>query len=79
MAVALKLYRVGKRGYPCYKIVAVNKRHKSNGRYIESVGTYDPHKKDNEVILKKDRYDYWKSVGAIISEGVKKLAKSKGI
>lgn len=38
MAVALKLYRQGKKGSPSYRIVAVNKHYKADGKYIEEVG-----------------------------------------
>jgi len=76
MAVTLRLYKIGKKGYPTYKIVAVNRRYKANGSYIESVGTYDPHMEKSALILKKDRFDYWATRGAIISEGLGKLLKN---
>jgi len=76
MALTLRLYRVGKKGHPTYKLVAVNRRHKSNGDYIESIGTYDPHAKSDNLKMIKDRYEYWVSRGAIISEGLRKLLKS---
>ncbi len=75
MAVTLRLYRIGKKGHPTYKIVAVNRRYKSNGKYIEAIGTYDPHTEPAKVKVEKDRMDYWKSRGAIISEGLRKLLK----
>jgi len=75
MAVTLRLYRTGKKGYATYKIVAVNRRYKSNGKYIESVGTYNPHVKEGDVKIKKERLDYWLTRGAIVSEGLRKLLK----
>lgn len=77
MAVTLRLYRIGKKGHPTYKIVAVNRRYKSNGSYIESIGTYNPHLKPADIKINKERMDYWSSRGAIISEGLRKLLKSK--
>lgn len=77
MAVTLRLYRLGKKGHPTYKIVAVNRRYKSNGSYIESVGIYDPNIKPAVFKLEKERFEYWKTKGAIISEGLRKLLKSK--
>ncbi len=74
MAVTLRLYRTGKKGHASYKIVAVNRRYKANGSYIESVGFYNPHN-DKDLKIKKDRIDYWISRGAIISEGLRKLLK----
>jgi small subunit ribosomal protein S16 len=77
MAVALKLYRQGKKGYPSYRIVAVNKHYKSNGKYIEEVGFYDPLTKPATLNIKKERFEYWKGVGAQISLGLAKLLKNK--
>ncbi len=76
MAVALKLYRIGKIGYATYKVVAAERRYKANGSYIEAVGTYDPHLETEPLKVKKDRLDYWKNRGAIISEGLRKLLSS---
>lgn len=75
MAVALKLYRRGKKGSPSYRIVAVNKHYKANGKYIEEVGFYDPMVTPVVFSLKKDRFDYWMKVGAQVSEGLRKLLK----
>lgn len=77
MAVTLRLYRIGKKGHPTYKIVAVNRRYKSNGKYLESVGTYNPHAEPSEFKVDKTRLEYWMNKGAIISEGLGKLLKGK--
>lgn len=77
MAATLRLYRVGKKGIPSYRIVVVNKRYKSNGGYIEEVGRYDPMVEPAFFNLKKERFDYWVSRGAIISEGLRKILKNK--
>ena len=77
MAVTLRLYRLGKKGHPTYKIVAVNRRYKSNGSYIESVGLYDPNNDPAVFKIEKERFEYWVTRGAIISEGLRKLLKTK--
>jgi small subunit ribosomal protein S16 len=70
MAATIRLMRFGKKGQPFYRIVVLDKAAKSNGKYIEEIGSYNPLTKPSTVTLKKDRYDYWKSVGAQISTGV---------
>jgi len=77
MAATLRLYRVGKKGHPTYKIVAVNKRHKSDGAYIEAIGTYDPHIKPSLIKIDDKKFEYWTTRGAIISEGLRKLLKNR--
>lgn len=79
MPTTLRLYRIGKKGAPSYRIVAVNKRYKSNGDYIEEVGKYNPMVEPAFFNLNKERYNYWVSRGATISEGLRKLLKNKKI
>lgn len=51
-----------------------------DGRAIEELGTYDPmcRETDARAILKKDRIDYWLSVGAQPSQSVATLIKKYG-
>jgi small subunit ribosomal protein S16 len=75
MAATVRLYRIGKKGKPAYRIVVVNKRYKSNGNYIEEVGKYNPMVEPALFNLNKEKFDFWISRGAIISEGLRKLLK----
>ncbi len=73
MAVKLRLTRVGKTNQPLYRLVAIDEHKKRDGRAIEILGSYDPTQKTNQVTVKKDRLDYWLSVGAKPSDTVKHL------
>lgn len=75
MAVAIRLMRFGKKGFPTYRIVALDKRAKRDGAYIENLGVYNPMTNPATFELKKDRYDYWVQKGAQLSEGITKLLK----
>lgn len=69
MSVRIRLTRVGNRNNPFYRIVAAKDANPNNGKAIEFLGTYDP-KGGGKVVLKKERYQYWLSVGAIPSDTV---------
>ncbi|MFN2975420.1 30S ribosomal protein S16 [Terriglobus aquaticus] len=69
----IRLARVGARKQPYYRVVVIEKDRARNGRSIEVVGTYNPRTEPATVNLKRDRIDYWKSVGAQPSEIVAKL------
>lgn len=71
--VMIRLSRVGARKQPYYRIVVIEKDRARNGRSIEVVGTYNPRTEPASVVLKRDRIDYWKSVGAQPSDIVAKL------
>lgn len=56
MAVKLRLKRMGSKQRPFYRIIAADSRSPRDGRFIESVGTYDPIKKMKMLQLMKKKY-----------------------
>lgn len=79
MAVAVRLMRFGKKGYPVYRIVALDKRKKRDGSYIEKVGLYNPMTEPAHLDINNERLSYWMKNGAELSEGVRKLLKDKKV
>lgn len=77
MSVTLRLMRFGKKDHPSYRIVALDKRKKRDGAYLEKIGTYEPLAEPAKVNLNKERLSYWLSVGAELSEGLRKLLKNR--
>lgn len=73
MSVRIRLRRVGKRNAPAHRIVVVDQRSHRDGRFIESVGTYNPRSKSETVDL--ERINYWLSKGAQPSETVGAIVK----
>lgn len=76
MAVKIRFTRVGKKHAPVYRIVAVDSRKKRDGEYLENLGTYNPLTK-TIVQWHEDRIQHWVSVGAIVTDSVKRLQKIK--
>lgn len=77
MPATIRLMKFGKRGYPTYRIVVLDKRKKRDGSYIEKIGTYNPHTTPAAIQIVEERLQYWTSKGALISEGMRKLLKHK--
>lgn len=75
MSVSLRLSVMGKRGQAIYRIIAVEKRSKRNGKYIESLGYYDPNVKPPKLEINKLKLEDWKKKGAQVSTGLEKLLK----
>ena len=73
MAVKLRLKRMGAKQKPFYRVVAADSRSPRDGRFIETVGTYNPIKEPAEVTFKEDRVMYWLSNGAIPTDTVRNL------
>lgn len=75
MPVAIKLMRIGKKASPSYRIVAIDKKKKRNGPYLEKIGFYNPIPNPPILNIDQARFDYWVSKGAELSEGIVKLKK----
>jgi small subunit ribosomal protein S16 len=79
--VRLRLKRMGRRNRAFFRICAFDAREERDGRSIEQLGTYDPMEKDEskKVVLKRDRIEYWLSVGAQPTETVASILKKNKI
>ncbi|RKY41542.1 MAG: 30S ribosomal protein S16 [Candidatus Makaraimicrobium thalassicum] len=75
MAVVLRLKRFGTKKRPFYRIVAMTKSTKRDGRALEELGYYDPKKARDQVALDRARVEYWLQNGAKPSETVKSILK----
>lgn len=75
--LAIRLTRRGAKKKPFYRIIVTEKRSKRDGRFIESVGYYDPCRNPAGLKLDRERLDYWIERGAQPSETVRSLLKRK--
>jgi small subunit ribosomal protein S16 len=75
MAVSIRLRREGAKNSPYYKVVVADRRSPRDGKFIETIGTYDPKKPGQNSSLNLDRVEYWISKGAQPSDTVRSLIK----
>ena len=75
MATVIRLTRIGRKKKPFYRIVVTDSRKRRDGGWIESIGFYNPVANPAVVKLDRERLEYWKSVGAKMSERVAILSK----
>ena len=79
MAVKLRLKRMGSKQKPFYRIVAADSRFPRDGRFIETVGTYNPIANPAEIKIDKEVAIKWLNNGAEPTDTVKTLLKNEGI
>ena len=79
MAVKLRLKRGGSKQRPFYRIVAADARSPRDGRFIDSIGTYNPIPAEYEVSIDEEKAMYWLSNGAQPTDTVRSLLSEKGI
>ena len=79
--VVIRLRIQGRKHRHFFRMCAMDRRQPNDGRFIEELGTYDPHVKDNDktVTLLPDRIKYWLSVGAQPTDTVRSLLRRAGI
>ncbi len=75
MAVKIRLRRMGSRNAAFYRVIIQDSRRAPTGRFIETIGWYDPKQEGNNFSLNLDRADYWLSCGAQPSDTVASLIK----
>ena len=72
--------RVGAKNSPVFRIVVADGRSPRDGKFIEEIGTYQPLKKGDNVVLDQERAKYWISKGAqpsdTVASFIKKAAKA---
>ena len=79
MAVKIRLTRMGKKKAPFYRIIVADGRAPRDGRFIETIGTYDPNQEPSAVKIDKEAAAKWLKNGAQPTEVVAKLLKAEGI
>jgi small subunit ribosomal protein S16 len=81
MAVVIRMRRTGRKNRPCYRINVSDSRFPRDGRLIETIGLYDPIRRDAaaQITIDVERARHWLKVGAKPSETVYSIFKRKGV
>ena len=79
MAVKLRLKRMGAKKAPFYRIVAADSRSPRDGRFIETIGTYNPLTKPSETKIDEELAMKWLRNGATPTDTVRNLFSKAGI
>ncbi|URM53042.1 30S ribosomal protein S16 [Mycoplasma sp. SG1] len=73
----IRLYRIGRKKSPHYRIIVTDIKNKANGAYIENIGTYSP--KDGSSSVNKNVALLWLSKGAQPTTVVKNIFSKHNI
>jgi len=77
--VKIRLRRIGTKGRPFYRMVVAPSTAGRNGRFVETIGTYDPTVKPSHVQINEDRAMHWLLNGAQPTETAAYLLNKLGI
>jgi small subunit ribosomal protein S16 len=81
MSVRVRLTRVGSKKNPIWRVVVSDQRSPRDGRFIETIGHYNPQTEPSTIVIDEERFQHWVSRGAQPTNTVKQLVKAhaKGI
>lgn len=79
MAVKLRLKRMGAKQKPFYRIVAADSRFPRDGRFIETIGTYNPLTEPATITINEEAAIKWLENGAKPTDTVRSLLSKNGI
>jgi small subunit ribosomal protein S16 len=77
--LSIKLRRFGKKKFPTYRLVVLDKRRDTQGKYIECLGIYNPCSNPKIIEINQERVKYWLGVGAKPTITVHNLLIKKGV
>jgi small subunit ribosomal protein S16 len=76
MSVRVRLTRVGSKKNPIWRVVVSDQRSPRDGRFIETIGHYNPQTEPSTIVLDQERFQHWVSRGAQPTNTVKQLVKA---
>ena len=79
MPVKLRLRRMGAKKRPFYRVVVADSRSPRDGRFIETVGTYNPLTNPPTTTLNSEKVRKWLSNGAQPTEAVERILRWNGL
>lgn len=79
MAARIRLRRVGRKGQPEYRIVVAEGSTSRDGRFVESIGHYNPRVEPVSISVDTEKARAWLAKGAKPSDTVRSLFKKAGV
>jgi small subunit ribosomal protein S16 len=76
MALKIRLRQQGRKNRQTFRLVVTDIRNPRDGKYLETLGSYDPQRPQSSFQLNADRLSYWLGKGAELSETAEKLVKT---
>jgi small subunit ribosomal protein S16 len=79
VAVKIRLKRIGAKKKPIYRMVIADSRSPRDGRFIETVGHYNPLVDPPQITVNEERVQQWLTWGAQPTETVKSILVRVGV
>ena len=75
----IRLRRTGKTKAPTYRVVVADSRSPRNGKFLESIGHYNPRSEPLELVVDAERARHWIKAGARPTATARMLLVKSGL
>ena len=72
----IRLARTGANKQRSFRVVVIDRERARNGRFVEILGHYNARRNPPELVLNRERVNYWLGHGAQPSETVRSFLKA---
>ena len=79
MAVRIRLRRMGAKKQPVYRVVVADSRSPRDGRFLDTIGIYNPRTEPVEIRIDRDKALAWLEKGAEPTDSARSLLLQVGI
>jgi small subunit ribosomal protein S16 len=79
MSVTIRLRRMGAKSQPSYRLVVTDSRNARDGRFIETIGFYNPRRQPVEIRIDEAKAISWLQRGATVSDTARSLLRKQGV
>ncbi|MFN2383903.1 MAG: 30S ribosomal protein S16 [Gemmatimonadota bacterium] len=79
MAVRIRLRRMGAKKQPVYRVVVADSRSPRDGRFLDTIGTYDPRANPAAITIDAAKALQWLEQGALPTDSARSLLAQAGV
>lgn len=79
MALKIRLRRMGRKKAPSYRIVVAESSMPRDGRFVASIGHYNPRTDPLTLVVDRDKALFWLDQGALPTDTTRSLLKRAGV
>jgi small subunit ribosomal protein S16 len=79
VSVRIRLRRMGAKKQPFYRVVVADSRSPRDGRFLDTIGTYNPRSEPVAIDIDREKTLKWLEEGALPTDSARSLLSQAGI
>lgn len=75
MVLKIRWRQQGRKNRQTFRLVVTDIRRPRDGQYLETLGSYDPHRSEKNLQINAERLQFWLNQGAELTQSAERLVK----